>query len=229
MLQQGNLLVLLLLKNYLFCFSLRRQYPPLTLHQLQSLIDKDRVDISKPIDIASIVKSGLYIFHPEQKQYGINLTDIGTDIFAAKINIEVQWASEQVIAAIEKNGGVITTAYYDPHSLFLLKNPKKFFESGQAIPRRMVPPPDAIEYYSSAEFRGYLADPEKVSQERLKLAQKYGYELPELEKDSNYNMFCERKDPRQIFYGLEPGWVINLKDGSILKPKDEELLQYYAS
>lgn len=169
------------------------------------------------------------MFHPEQKEYGINLTDEGADLFAAKINIEVQWASEQVIAAIEKNGGVITTAYFDPHSLLILKNPMRFFETGQSIPRRMVPPLDAIEYYSSAEFRGYLADPEKISEERLKLAQKYGYKLPELEKDPNYPIFCEKKDPRQIFYGLEPGWVVNLKDSSILKPKDEELLKYFAS
>lgn len=157
------------------------------------------------------------------------MTDEGVDIFRTKINIEVQWASEQVIAAIEKNGGVITTAYYDPHSLFLLNNPTRFFENGQAIPRRMIPPPDCIEYYTSAESRGYLADPEKVSQERLKLAQKYGYDLPNLEADPNYEMLCERKDPRQIFYGLEPGWVVNLKDECILKPKDEELLCFYAS
>lgn len=201
----------------------------MTLQQLQSLIDRNRIDVDKPIDIASLIKSGLYNIFPDQKHYGVNLTDEGVDIFAAKINIEVQWASEQVIAAIERCGGVITTAYYDPHSLFLLKNPKKFFESGQAIPRRMIPPPDVIEYYTSAETRGYLADPEKVSQERLKLAQKYGYKLPVLENEPKYNMLCERKDPRQIFYGLEPGWVVNLKDECILKPKDEELLRFYAS
>ena len=210
----------------LFC-SLRREYPPLSLHQLQTMIDKDRLDINQPIDIASIIRSGIYNFFPDQKQFGINLTDEGADLFASKINIEVQWASEQVIAAIEKNGGVITTAYYDPHSLFLLKNPKKFFESGQAIPRRMIPPPDAIEYYTSAKSRGYLANPEEISKERLKLSQKYGYTLPDIEKESNYQMLCERKDPRQIFYGLEPGWVVNLKDECILKPKDQELLQFY--
>lgn len=41
----------------------------------------------------------------------------GADIFAAKINIEVQRASEGAIAAIEKNGGVISTGFYDPISL----------------------------------------------------------------------------------------------------------------
>lgn len=41
----------------------------------------------------------------------------GADIFAAKINIEVQRASEGAIAAIERNGGVITNSFYDPISL----------------------------------------------------------------------------------------------------------------
>lgn len=41
----------------------------------------------------------------------------GADIFAAKINIEVQRASEGAIAAVERNGGVITTSFYDPISL----------------------------------------------------------------------------------------------------------------
>ncbi|CAG9784345.1 unnamed protein product [Diatraea saccharalis] len=206
----------------------RRQYPPLSLLTLQRIIDTNRVDVTVPIDIASIVKTGFYSFFPDQKHFGINLIDEGVDIFEAKINIEVQWASEQVIAAIERNGGVITTAYYDPHSLFLLRNPKKFFETGQAIPRRMIPPPDAIEYYTSAENRGYLADPDQISEARLKLAQKYGYKLPVIENDPKYNMLCERKDPRQIFYGLEPGWVVNLKDECILKPKDEELKRFYS-
>ena len=40
-------------------------------------------------------------------------------------------------------------------------------------------------------------------------------------------MLTERKDPRQIFYGLEPGWVISLKDRTILKPKDKELQEFY--
>lgn len=41
----------------------------------------------------------------------------GAEIFAAKINIEVQRATEGAIAAIERNGGVITTSFYDPISL----------------------------------------------------------------------------------------------------------------
>lgn len=93
----------------------------------------------------------------------------------------------------------------------------------------MIPPQDAIEYYADPAKRGYLADPEKISAERLVLAQKYGYALPKIEEDPNYNMLTERKDPRQIFYRLHPGWIVNLRDKVILKPEDEDLVAYYNS
>lgn len=196
---------------------------------LQKMIDVNRLDITKPIDLTAIFNTGLYKIFPDQHHFGVQITDEGADIFRAKINLEVQWANDLVIAAIERNGGVITTSYYDVHSLHVMMNPRRFFERGIPIPKRMVPPPDAIDYYSDPSKRGYLADPEKVSQERLVLAQKYGYDLPKIENEPNYNMLCERKDPRQIFYGLEPGWVVNLQDKVILKPEEKELVEYYAS
>jgi large subunit ribosomal protein L15 len=193
------------------------------------MIDTDRLDIAQPIDLSVICNTGLYTIDPLHKHFGIQLTDEGANTFKAKVNIEVQWASEPVIAAIERNGGVISTAYYDVHSLWAVINPEKFFKKGEAIPRRMLPPQDAIEYYTSPANRGYLADPEKISWERLVLAQKYGYQLPVLENDPDYAMLIQRKDPRQIFLGLEPGWVVNLRDRSILKPTDEQLKQFYHS
>ncbi|VEN63788.1 unnamed protein product [Callosobruchus maculatus] len=206
---------------------LKRQYPPLSMLDLQKLIDTNRLDDSKPIDLVAILNTGLYKLAPDQHQFGVQLTDEGADIFCAKINLEVQWANELVIAAIEKAGGVVTTAYYDMHSLQAMLNPKKFFERGVPIPRRMMPPPDAIMYYSDPSKRGYLADPAEISKERLVLAQKYGYNLPKIEDDPSYQMLTERKDPRQIFYGLHPGWVVNLKDKVILKPEEEILVKYY--
>ncbi|RZB73457.1 39S ribosomal protein L15, mitochondrial [Asbolus verrucosus] len=208
---------------------LRRQYPPLSMLELQTLIDTNRIDPTKPIDLVAILNTGLYKLFPDQKQFGVHLTDEGADVFKTKVNIEVQWANEIVIAAIERAGGVITTAYFDQHSLQAMLNTKKFFERGVPIPRRMMPPPDAIEYYSDPDKRGYLADPEKISQQRLVLAQKFGYLLPKIEEDPEYEMLLERKDPRQIFYGLHPGWVVNLKDKVILKPEEQELQRYYAS
>ncbi|ENN77297.1 39S ribosomal protein L15, mitochondrial [Dendroctonus ponderosae] len=208
---------------------LKRQYPPLSLLQLQKFVDLNRVDTAKPVDLVALLNTGLYTISVDQKHFGANLTDEGADIFQAKINLEVQWASELVIAAVERAGGVITTAYYDPHCLQAMCDTKKFFERGMPIPRRMIPPPDAIEYYSSATNRGYLADPEKISEERLVLAQKYGYTLPKIEDDPQYDMLIQRKDPRQVFYGLHPGWIVNLKDKVILKPKDKELTEFYSS
>lgn len=204
----------------MFIFSLRRQYPPITLNQLQTMIDTNRLNINKPIDVAMICNSGLFDFFPDQKQFGFQLTDEGANIFKSKVNIEVQNASELVIATIEKNGGTIRTSYYDPHSLQALRNPRKWFEKGTPIPNRQMPPQDAIDYYTDPKNRGYLADPEAISRERLVLAQKYGYELPKIEADPDYEMLCESKDPRQIFFGLQPNWVINLKEKTIIKMKE---------
>lgn len=53
------------------------------------------------------------------------------------------------------------------------------------------------------------------------MAQKYGYELPKIENDPLYEMFSEVKDPRQIFYGLNPGWVVNLREKIIFKPVND--------
>ncbi|KAM7358742.1 mitochondrial ribosomal protein L15 [Cochliomyia hominivorax] len=200
---------------------LRRQYPPISLLQLQVMLDTNRIDAKQPIDISTLCNTGLVTIKPGSMEFGFQLTDEGADKFKAKICIEVQHAKESVIAAIERNGGVIRTAYYDPRSLHALKNPEKWFEKGEPIPKRMLPPQDAIGYYTSAENRGYLADPEEISKHRLVLAQKYGYELPKIEEDPDYEMLTSQKDARQLFYGLEPGWVVNLVDKTIIKPKPE--------
>jgi large subunit ribosomal protein L15 len=65
-----------------------------------------------------------------------------------------------------------------------------------------------------------------VAKERQILAQKYGYELPNIESDPIMKL---RKDPRQVFFGLEPGWVVNLRDKQILRPTDQDLIEYYKS
>lgn len=216
-------------ENYNKGHHLRRQYPPLSLKQLQLLIDLGRVDPSQPIDLATLCNTKLYFIDPFDRHFGVQLTDDGIDDFRAKINIEVQHAKEHVIAAIERNGGVITTAFFDIASVVALADPEKLFLSGRPIPKRLLPPEDALQYYSDPKTRGYLADPEQVAQERFLLAQKYGYELPDLPKDPDFPMLSIRKDPRQVFYGLEPGWVVNLRDKVILKPVDPEYVEHYNS
>ncbi|XP_072008003.1 large ribosomal subunit protein uL15m [Engystomops pustulosus] len=209
--------------------SFRRQYHPLSLKRLQYLIDLGRVDPSQPIDVTQLVNARGVTVQPLKRDYGVQLVEEGANLFCAKVNIEVQWASELAIAAIEKNGGVITTGFYDPRSLEVLCKPVPFFMRGKPIPKRMLPPEDLVKYYTDAENRGYLADPSKVAEARKHLAKKYGYTLPDITKDELYEMLCTRKDPRQIFFGLAPGWVVNMKEKKILKPTDERLLAYYSS
>lgn len=60
---------------YCMYYSLRREYPPLSLHKLQMFIDTNRVDPSKPIDLVSLVNTGLYDFKVEHKHAGVHLTD----------------------------------------------------------------------------------------------------------------------------------------------------------
>jgi len=207
----------------------RRQYPPISLHQLQLMVDTNRLDTMKPIDITTLCNTKIFHVFPKERHFGFQLTDEGVDDFSAKVNIEVQHASELVISAVERCGGVITTAYYDIDSLLAAVNPFKFFMEGNPIPRRKLPPQDAVGYYTSAANRGYLAHPDEVAKERLVLAQKYGYQLPDLQSDPDRDMLLMRKDPLQVFDGLHPGWVVNLRDKQIyrLRQREEELHKYY--
>lgn len=206
-----------------------REYKPFSLMELQRMIDLGRIDPKEPIDLTTISINSHLRLEPNKRQYGVELTDEGGDIFEAKVNIEVQRASEQTIAAVERNGGVITTRFYDLLALHAVVDPLKFFKRGIAIPRCKLPPQKDIEYYSSADNRGYLADPELLRQARIELAQKYGYILPDLSEDELYKMLSVKKDPRQVFLGLRPGWVVNIKDRKILKPTDPDLIKYYES
>lgn len=225
--QMASYLKIPIEKGYYHNHHLKKQYPPLTLGRLQVMIDTGRIDPNEPIDINTLCSTNIYKLNIEERHFGVHLTDDGLDNFTAKVNIEVQHAKEQVIAAVERNGGVITSTFYDTHSLYALRNPYKFFSRGNPIPKRQLPNEFDMEYYLDPKNRGYLADPELIATERLKLAQKYGYELPDLSKDSLYQMLMLRKDPRQIFYGLRPGWLVNLKDKKIIEPLDPKIREFY--
>lgn len=135
--------------------------------ELQLLLDVNRLDAKQPIDLTQIINTGLYTLKPDQRHYGFQLKDEGIECFKAKVNIEVQHASELIISHIERLGGVIRTAFYDTRALMAMRNTNKFFEKGVPIPKRLLPPQDAIGYYSDPKNRGYLADPEAISEERF--------------------------------------------------------------
>ena len=56
-------------------FSVRRQYPPITLHQLQRLIDLGRLDTTQPIDLTSLCNTKITSMNLNMRHYGVNLTD----------------------------------------------------------------------------------------------------------------------------------------------------------
>ncbi|KRZ90169.1 39S ribosomal protein L15, mitochondrial [Trichinella sp. T8] len=206
---------------------LRREYPPLSLLELQRLIDLGWIDTSLPVDLTTLCNTRLYRCDPSLRQFGVNLTEEGADNFKARVNIEVQWTNEVAIAAVERNGGIITMAYFDPLSLEALTDPIRFFQQGVPIPKRAYPPLGLMKQYMDPKNRGYLADPKKIKEARIETMQKYGFTLEtDVEMDSE---FAIQKTPLQIFYGLHPGWVISLTDESVLKPKDCDLVHYYSS
>ncbi|XP_038057411.1 39S ribosomal protein L15, mitochondrial-like [Patiria miniata] len=206
---------------------LKREYLPVSLSKIQHLIDVGRIDPDEPIDVTSLVNAGEINIDIYKKQYGIHLTEEGADTFQAQLNIEVQWATELTLAAIERNGGIISLGFYDLQSLDALAHPLLYFNRGKPIPKRALPPKDIVPFYTSAENRGYLADPHEVRSARVALAEKFGYALADLTSDPKRGMLGMRKDPRQIFFGLQPGWIVNLTDRTVLKPTDEKLVEYY--
>lgn len=187
------------------------------------MCDLNLIDPNQPVDLATLCNANHYRINVADNHYGVHLTSGGIDNFDACLNIEVQYVKEPVIAAIERNGGRITTAYYDIKSVSVLSDPHKFFKRGEPIPKRMLPPPNAIDYYTDPRNRGYLADPEAIEEERQRLAQKYGYEIPQVDNEC----LSKRKERDQIFYGLKAGYVVNLRDQEILEPLDEDLREYY--
>ena len=82
-------------RSYNYGLRTERQFPPLSLAKLQLMIDTGRLDTEAPIDMATLSGTKLVRINPNKNQFGFNLVSEGMDNFTAKINIEVQWASEQ--------------------------------------------------------------------------------------------------------------------------------------
>ena len=73
-------------RSYNYALRTTRQFPPVTLGQLQLTIDLGRIDTSKPIDMAALCASKAMFVDPEKNQFGFNLThDVGLDTFSAKV------------------------------------------------------------------------------------------------------------------------------------------------
>lgn len=57
------------------CFSLRREYPPLSMLELQRMIDLGLIDPNEPIDLSMICNTKRKTLKPLERHYGFNLTD----------------------------------------------------------------------------------------------------------------------------------------------------------
>ncbi|CAD5207042.1 unnamed protein product [Bursaphelenchus okinawaensis] len=202
--------------------NIRREYVPLSLIELQRLLDLNWLDTSKTIDITQLCNTQRLWVDTELRQFGIDLTHEGAEAFTTPIDIEVQWASQAVIAAIEKAGGRIRLAYYDLQSLQAATDPEAFFLSGTPIPRRKCPPHSLINFYSNPKNRGYLADEAEIKKASEELADIVGYKYEPRHMDSG-----PKKTPDQIFAGLEPGSLVSLADKKVFRPTNSVHEAYY--
>uniref|UniRef100_A0A1I7W553 39S ribosomal protein L15, mitochondrial n=1 Tax=Loa loa TaxID=7209 RepID=A0A1I7W553_LOALO len=185
--------------------NLRREYPPLSLVELQRLIDLGWLDTSSLIDITALCNTRRYHCKPSLRQFGIQLTDQGADCFASAVNLEVQWA----------------VAYYDAAALEAAIDPEKWFLLGRPIPRRKAPPTSLVSLYIDPRRRGYLARPEDLIKAEEDLAQIMGYERKPAREQ------WEEKRPDQLFFGIPSGSIVSLKDKKCFAPVHPVLQKYY--
>ncbi|VDL83332.1 unnamed protein product [Nippostrongylus brasiliensis] len=202
-------------------FSIRREYVPLSLVELSRLIDLGWVDPNRPIDVTALCATRKFRIQPKLRQCGFDLTAEGADDFVHKIDVEVQYASQSAISAVERAGGRVRVTYYDPDSLQAAVDPRAWFKSGNPVPARKAPPPSLLEYYTDATNRGYLADADQLVEARKRLALVMGYELPDEER------CLGEKAPTQVFHGIPPGAVVSLADKKVFLPTDPVVRDYY--
>lgn len=219
-------------RAYNDAWLLRRPLRPLSLLSLQRMFELGRLDASRPVDLAALCATGLLqLAAMRDRCYGVMLTDEGLDAFRAPLVLEVQHAPEHVIAAVERAGGRLVTRFFDLQSVEALQDPRRFFRRGLPLPRCRLPPHEAVEAYADPRRRGYLAAPDAVEAAREELAQKYGYALPAAPGpgEALYEAWAMRKSQRQVFYGLQPGWLVSLADRTVYKPQDAQINDYYGA
>lgn len=146
----------------------RNTYKELHLGHLQAAIDSGRLTVpaDRPLDVKDLFDSKIITLR--QKFSGVKLTSRkGADTFNTPINIEVQRADPDAIAAVEAAGGKIESVYYSRLSLRGKLKPERFenpgkdvtHKHGRLLPRPALPPPRLMrDVYASEANRGYLRD-----------------------------------------------------------------------
>eukprot|EP00794_Sanderia_malayensis_P004913 gene4913-5560_t len=138
----------------------QKHYAALNLDKLQYFIDSKRIDPNQTITMKVLKDSGAV---SGKIVDGIKLLGNGADWFAAKVNIEVSLASQNAINAVERQGGEITTVYFNQLGMRLHLNPERF---KPPIPRLARPTDKLLKVYADPAKRGFLANSEE--KERLR-------------------------------------------------------------
>ena len=61
-------------RSYNYGIRFQRQFPPISLEQLQLMIDTERINPEEPIDMASLCGSKVAFIDPQKNHFGFNLT-----------------------------------------------------------------------------------------------------------------------------------------------------------
>lgn len=161
--------------NYMWGVDSRttKCYEPISLFDIQRLVDTGRLNPDKLIDITALINARL--LEPadllwSEDIHGLRLVADGANELAQPLNIEMQMADKDAIAAVERLGGQFYSTYFDHHSIQIAVNPIDFFLSGKAMKKRELPPNHLWEYYTDGEHRGYLASAQHIMRGRVKLA-----------------------------------------------------------
>jgi len=120
------------------------------------------------LGIVDFIQAG--IFKKTPSLAGVKLLAGGKERFQGPVHLEVNWASEEAIAAAEQAGGQVTSIHLNRLAVRALVCPDKFAKiainkddendntDGEryVLPRQARPPPKLQPYYTSWKNRGYL-------------------------------------------------------------------------
>mmetsp|Transcript_13767 Transcript_13767/g.40258 ORF Transcript_13767/g.40258 Transcript_13767/m.40258 type:complete len:355 (-) Transcript_13767:122-1186(-) len=104
-----------------------------------------------PLTIPDFINAG--IVKKSAVKHGVKLLGGGADKLKTPLRLEVSRASKSAIDAIERAGGEVVTVHYNKLALKALMKPDRF----DIIPRRALPPPKLMPYYTNYDNRGYLS------------------------------------------------------------------------
>lgn len=140
---------------------------PINVGTLQDYVDMGRLAVpspdASPLTITDLVDAG--IVKKSSVKHGVKLLAKGRERLRSPLRLEVSRASRSAIDAVEEAGGEIATVHLNRLALKALLKPHKF----DVIPRRALPPPKLMPYYTSYENRGYLSPEVQMRQLRKKL------------------------------------------------------------